>query len=195
MELKTESFKDYYKATLNNQPSVLIKRFFINKYNEKISGNSALDLGCGTGKDTEFLVSKGFKVTAVDNQEEVKEIFKNKNINKENINLIIDDFSKIDFPKSDLIFANMSLFFVKDNFELFIKNLLEKVNKKGYMVANFLGNEDEWKGRKTTITKEELLSYFRDFEMNYFSEEKFYKETAQGKNKFWHIYTVIAQRK
>lgn len=36
MELKTESFKDYYKATLNNQPSLLIKRFFINKYNEKI---------------------------------------------------------------------------------------------------------------------------------------------------------------
>lgn len=91
----------------------------------------------------------------------------------------------------------MSLFFVKDNFEEFLKNLLKRVNKKGFILANFLGKEDDWNGTKTktTVEKEELLSFFKEFKINYFSEEKYYKETALGKNKFWHIYTIIAQAK
>lgn len=186
--------KEYYKVTKNNPPSGLIRRFFTNKYNEKLSGNTAIDLGCGVGNDTEFLISKGFKVTAVDSQEEVKEIFENKNLDKEKLDLIIGDFSQIELPKADLIFANMSLFFVKDNFELFLKSLLEKVNKNGFFVANFLGKEDEWKDKRTTIEKDELLNYFKDFEVNYFSEEKYYKDTALGINKFWHVYTIMAKK-
>ena len=26
-------------------------------------------------------------------------------------------------------------------------------------------------------------------------EKKYYKETVAGKNKFWHVYTIIAQQK
>lgn len=189
-----ENAKEYYKSTQKNLPSVLIRNFFIFKYNEKLNGNIAIDLGCGAGNNTEFLISKGFKVTAIDSQEEVKEFFSNKNFNKENLDLIIGDFSKIELPKADLILANMSLFFVKDNFNLFLKRLLEKVNKNGFIVANFLGKEDEWNGNKTTIEKDELLSYFKDFKMNYFSEEKYYKDTARGINKFWHVYTIMAQK-
>ena len=189
-----ENSKEYYKATQKNLPSGLIRNFFIFKYNEKLNGNTAIDLGCGTGNDTEFLISKGFKVTAIDSQEEVKEFFSNKDLNKENLNLIVEDFSKVDLPKADLILANMSLFFVKDNFEEFLRKLLEKVNKNGFIVANFLGKEDEWNGNKTTIEKDELLSFFKEFKMYYFSEEKYYKDTARGINKFWHVYTVMAQR-
>lgn len=186
--------KEYYKTTQKNLPSGLIRNFFLKKYNEKLNGNTAIDLGCGAGNDTEFLISKGFKVTAIDSQEEVIDLFENKKVDKEKCNLIINDFSKAELPKADLILANMSLFFVKDNFNLFLKNLLEKVNKNGFIVANFLGKEDEWNGNKTTIEKEELLSFFKDFKMYYFSEEKYYKDTARGVNKFWHVYTIMAQK-
>lgn len=187
-------WKRYYKVTQSNPPSGLIRNFFANKYNEKLNGNIAIDLGCGVGNDTEFLVSKGFRVTAVDSSEEVREIWKNKNFDKDSAELIIGDFSKVELPKADLILANMSLFFVKDNFDLFLKSLLEKVNEKGFFVANFLGKEDDWNKIRTTIEKDELLGYFKDFEINYFSEEKYFKDTASGKNKFWHRYTVMAQK-
>ena len=72
---------------------------------------------------------------------------------------------------------------------------VELINKNGFFVGNFLGKEDDWKNRMTTVEKEELLSYFKSFNILYFSEEKFYKDTALGKNKFWHIYTVIAKNK
>lgn len=185
--------KEYYKKTMNNKPSGLIRKFFELKFNETINGNLAVDLGCGAGNDTEFLISKGFQVTAVDSQEEVRDIFEEKNLNKENIDLIIGDFSKVELPNADLIFANMSLFFVKDDFDLFLKGILEKVNQNGYFVANFLGKEDDWNGSKTTVEKDELLKYFKDFDIKYFLEEKYHKDTALGKKKFWHVYTIMAQ--
>lgn len=187
--------KEFYKATINKQPSGLIGKFFHFKYNEEIIGNTAVDLGCGTGNDTEFLISKGYKVTAIDSQEEVKDIIESKNLDKDKYDVIIGDFSKIEIPKADLILANMSLFFVNDNFEGFLKNLLKKVNKKGFIVANFLGSEDDWSGSKTTVEKERLLDYFKAFDIKYFSEEKYYKDTALGINKFWHIYTIISKLK
>lgn len=195
IEEKMNNPKEYYKATMNKPVSSIISKFFNNKYNEKLTGNIAVDLGCGTGNDTEFLISKGFKVTAIDSENQVRDILDRKIINKANLNVIIDDFSKIEIPRADLILANMSLFFVKDNFDKFLKNILERINKKGFIVANFLGKEDDWNGIKTTIEKEKLLGYFKDFEINYYSEEKYYRNTALGKNKFWHVYTKIAQAK
>ena len=186
--------KEFYKATMNRQPSGLIWNFFLKKYNEKLNGNTAIDLGCGAGNDTEFFISKGFKVTAIDSEEQVKDILENKNLDKTKYEIKIGDFSKMEIPNADLILANMSLFFVKNNFEEFLRNLLNKINQKGFIVANFLGKEDDWNGSKTTIEKEKLLEFFKDFDINYFSEEKYYSKTALGENKFWHVYTIMAQK-
>ena len=193
--MKMVDSKKYYEVTMNSKPSALIRKFFINKYNQRLQGNVAIDLGCGTGNDTTFLLEKGFNVIAIDEDEQVREIFENKNLNKENFKLIIDDFSKIKMTNGDLILANFSLFFVKENFDEFIMEILKNINSKGFFVGNFLGKEDDWNKTKKTVEKEELLDYFKEFEIFYFSEEKYYKDTATGKKKFWHVYTIIAQQK
>ena len=192
--MKMNNPEKYYEATMNNKPSALIRKFFINNYNQKLQGNVAIDLGCGVGNDTTFLLDNGFKVTAIDQEEQVNEIIKNKNLNEENLKVIIDDFSRIEITKSDLLLANFSLFFVKENFDEFIEKILNNINSKGFFVGNFLGKEDDWNTTRTTVEKDKLLDHFKDFEMFYFSEEKYYKDTANGKSKFWHVYTVIAQK-
>ena len=63
--MKMKNAEKYYEATNSNKPSSLIIKFFINKYNQKLEGNSAIDLGCGTGNDTVFLLEKGFKVDTI----------------------------------------------------------------------------------------------------------------------------------
>ena len=88
----------------------------------------------------------------------------------------------------------MSLFFVKDNFNIFITNMLKSINENGFFVGNFLGKEDEWKETFTTVEKEKLLDYFNGYNIFYFSEEKYYQDTARKKNKYWHVYTIIAQK-
>lgn len=187
--------KIYYEKTNLNKPSPLLSKFFINRYNEKIKGNKAIDLGCGAGNDTIFLLNKGFEVTAIDKEPQVREIIEARVNEKDNLNVTIEDFSKIQLPNADLINANFSLFFVKENFNNFIENMLKNINTNGFFVGNFLGKEDDWINIRTTVEKQELLKLFEDFNMLYFSEEKFFKDTALGKNKFWHVYSVIAQRK
>ena len=189
--------KEYYKNTLEaNNISAILRKFYAYKYNEKLEGNTAIDLGCGAGNDTLFLLDKGFKVIAIDIESKVKDILEEKVEKNENLEIIIKDFSKIELPKADLIHANFSLFFVKDNLAVYINNILNCINKKGFFIGNFLGEEDEWAGKdKATVNKEELLKYFENCEMFYFSDEKYYKDGVSVKNKFWHIYTIIAQKK
>ena len=191
-----EKIKEFYKKTIKKNPSLELRRFFLNNYNENFKGNTAIDLGCGAGNDTEFLVSKGFKVTAIDNNEQVKSILESRNLNSENLNIIIDDFSKIDLPKTDLLNSHFSMHYVKENFDGFMKKLLQNViNPNGVFIGNFLGKEDDWNECSTTVEKEKILEYFKDFNIFYFSEEKYYKDATSKKNKFWHVYTVIAQKK
>lgn len=190
-----EGIKEFYKKTINKNPSASIRRFFLNNYNENFKGNTAIDLGCGAGNDTEFLISKGFKVTAVDNNEQVKEIIESRNLDSNKLKITIDDFSKIELPKADLVNANFSMHYVKENFDEFMVNLLQNVIKhKGVFIGNFLGKEDEWKETFTTVEKERLLEYFKGYNILYFSEEKYYQDTARKKNKYWHVYTIIAQK-
>ena len=186
----------YYQNSIQkNIPSPLLKKFFGYKYNEKLTGNIAIDIGCGAGNDTIHLLNKGFKVTAIDNEPQVKELFKNRIEDNKNLEIIIDDFSKIQLHKADLIFANFSLFFVKKDFNILLENVIKSINKKGFFVGNFLGPEDDWIKSKAIVENEELLNYFSDFKIMYFSEEKYYQDTITKKNKFWHVYTIMAQRK
>lgn len=190
-----EGIKEFYKKTINKNPSAQIRTFFLKNYNQNFKGTTAIDLGCGAGNDTEFLISKGFNVTAIDNNEQVKNILESRNLKNENLNIIIDDFSKVDLPKADLVNAHFSMHYVKANFDEFITNLLQNViNTKGVFIGNFLGKEDEWKENFTTVEKERLLEYFKGYNILYFSEEKYYQDTARKKNKFWHVYTIIAQK-
>lgn len=187
---------EYYKNSIQkSKPSPLLSKFFKLKYNEKINGNTAIDIGCGAGNDTIHLLNKGFKVTAIDNEPQVKELLQSRIKNNKNLEIIIDNFSKVQLHKADLMFANFSLFFEKNNFNSLLENILKNINTKGFFVGNFLGNEDDWKKSKTTLEKEELLNYFSDFKIMYFSEEKYYQETITNKNKFWHVYTIMAQHK
>ena len=187
---------EYYQDSIRrNRTSRLLADFFRLKLDKNLKEKNAIDLGCGAGNDTMLLLEKGFNVTAIDSEPQVKEILPKRAKNVQNLNVVIGDFSKVQLQKADLINANFSLFFVKKDFDLFIKNVLGSINKNGYFVGNFLGKEDDWKKSKTTLEKDELLNYFSMFKIIYFSEEKYYKDSLTKKNKFWHVYNIIAQKR
>lgn len=187
---------EYYQNSIKrDRPSRLLADFFRLKLDKNLKEKNAIDLGCGAGNDTLLLLEKGFNVTAIDSEPQVKEILLKRARNEQNLNVVTGDFSKVQLQKADLINANFSLFFVRKDFDSFIKNVLQSINKNGYFVGNFLGKEDDWKKSKTTVEKDELFNYFSKFKILYFSEEKYYKDVLTKKNKFWHVYNIIAQKK
>ena len=192
MKNATEFYQNSIKI---NKPSRLLADFFRLKLDKNLKEKNAIDLGCGAGNDTMLLLEKGFNVTAIDSEPQVKEILLKRAQNEQNLNVVTGDFSKVQLQKADLINANFSLFFVRKDFDSFIKSVLQSINKNGYFVGNFLGNEDDWKKSKTTVEKDELFNYFSKFKILYFSEEKYYKDVLTKKNKFWHVYNIIAQKK
>lgn len=183
----------FYKRSIEyNNPSGLLQKFFSLKLDELMSGKSATDLGCGAGNDTLFLLNNGFNVTAIDREEEVENILETR-YHGNNLNIIIDDFSKIKLPNTDLLLANFSLLF-SENLDKTMYNVLSSLNSNGFFVGNIIGKEDDWASIRTSTTKEELLEYFIGYDIMYFSEEKYYKDSFNEKNKFWHMYTIIAKK-
>jgi len=87
-------YNKIYKNNNNvwgSEPNKLLQRI----YNRVNAGSKFLDLGCGQGRDSLFMLKRGFKVTAVDNSQEgikkIKEAVQTNNLSISNINLLCED--------------------------------------------------------------------------------------------------------
>lgn len=65
------------------------------------------------------------------------------------------------------------------------------------MFGNFIGNEDDWAKfpNMTCLTKKQVMEYFKDFEIIYFKEKKYVKDSVKQKNKNWHVFEIYAKKK
>ncbi len=63
--------------------------------------------------------------------------------------------------------------------------------------GNFLGNEDGWakNHNMSFFSKDELMTYFKDFDIVYFSEKKYIKDSVSESNKKWHVFEIYAKKK
>lgn len=65
------------------------------------------------------------------------------------------------------------------------------------LYGNFLGKQDDWAKNKdsTFLTKAQVLNFFKDFDIIYFSESKYIKDSVKQKDKRWHVYEIYARKK
>lgn len=66
-----------------------------------------------------------------------------------------------------------------------------------FSFGNFLGLEDGWNKSKvmTFLSKEEVLGYFKNFEIVYYAEKKYIKDSSTEKKKHWHVFEIYAKKK
>ncbi len=64
------------------------------------------------------------------------------------------------------------------------------------MFGNFLGKNDDWNKYKkmTFISKKQLINYFKGFEIIYYAEKKYIKDSIEERNKHWHVFEIYAKR-
>ena len=188
------AFKYYEKTKNSNIPKNI--RMFIDM---KIEPGICIDLGCGTGRDTVFLIKNGWKVIAID-KENTEEIIR-ASLNKKEQDLL--KFVKQDFEDNitlqscNLLVANASLSFChKKYFNELWKKVVNSITKDGYFVGNFFGVNDTWSKRDNMVffTNDEVLNLFNSFEIINFKEVEKDGKTALGIEKHWHIFNVIAKK-
>lgn len=185
----------YEKAPMEPRPAVVraVEFFRCNPPSEK----TAIDLGCGNGRDTSLLLSEGWHVVAVDNEPEAFEFMK-RNLDSDlldEVEFVCMPFEKLVWRKAMLINAGYSLpFCSKEHFADVMKRIVMHLLPGGLFTANLFGDRDEWKDL-SLITRQELMKIFDGFEMIHFEEEEVDGPTLLGPEKHWHMFHITALKK
>ena len=105
--------KKYYERTKDSLPHPMVKKFI----EMNIKPEKAIDLGCGAGRDTVYLIKNGWKVLSID-KENTKELILNKLDNEERkrFRFDIQNFENIKLEKNNLLVANFSIPFCNKNY-------------------------------------------------------------------------------
>ena len=109
-----EDIKKYYENTENALPHPMLKRFIDNK---NIKPGSAIDLGCGAGRDTIYLLKNGWRVLSIDGEKTGEIIYsKLDDEERKRFRFVRQDFENIELKKNNLLVANFSIPFCKKEF-------------------------------------------------------------------------------
>lgn len=123
-----EDIKKYYENTENALPYPMLKRFI----NMNIKPENAIDLGCGAGRNTVYLIKNGWKVLSID-REDTEEIISSKLNTEEikNFRFNCQNFEDIKLEKNNLLVASFSIpFCKKDCFNEFWNKITNSILKE-----------------------------------------------------------------
>jgi len=192
---KVFNWAGYYKAHKERKARELLVRTFELFDKDKFNSGIAYDLGCGNGHETHELLKKGWRVTAVDNNENVSKLMKEIiDEYKDKLEIQISSFENINWRKCDLINANYALpFCPKEHFEFVWENILNSLNVNGRFSGQLFGDRDEWD--LVRHTKDQALKRFDGMEIEFFDEIEKDDKTAIGELKHWHLFDIIARKK
>ena len=160
----------------------------------------AVDLGSGTGKDTLYLLNKGWQVVAVDFSAKAITILRTRAEENNFIKLQtqIADFKQMQLPPNlDMINATYSLPFVEPQHFLQVwQDVNQHLRPGGFFVGNFFGPTDDFAkdNSMTLLNKQQILCLFKDYKIHYLNERKLYANQVKGKRKYWDIWDVVAEK-
>lgn len=187
-----KSWDHFYHLTQDKPPSEgLVKAVLLLGHT-----GDALDLGCGAGRDTRYLLSQGFQVTAVDREATALAVLSGQST--PHLYLVQSAFEDFSFAHYDLINAHFALPFIqKDLFSTVFARLKESLKPGGIVVGQFFGVHDSWNtatNHLTFLTREQALAELNGLKLIAFEEEDTDGHTAEGTAKHWHIYHIIARK-
>lgn len=188
--MKNKDWSNYQERTYNDNVCNLIKYFF-NNYKVE----NAVDLGCGAGNETVYMIKKGICVTAIDRQLNKKYILDRINDEEKNkIEFVESDFINANIPKTQLVTAFFSIPFCDPNhFNTLWKKIYKAIEINGYFVGQLFGDRDAWRNNPdiNTFDIEIAKNYLKDYNILHFEEIEYVRESD---NKKWHFYNIIAQK-
>lgn len=129
------NMKKYYKNTENALPNIIIRKFI----EMKIKPSNAIDLGCGAGRDTIYLIKNGWDVLSIDKEDTGESV--SSKLNEEEIKrfrFVRQDFENIELEKNNLLVANFSIpFCKKDCFNELWNKITNSILKERILCGKF----------------------------------------------------------
>ena len=190
----SKSWSKYYESTKALKPS----RFLVEAFESfEPEPGKAIDLGCGAGRDTKYLLEKGFEVSVVDKDPSAEDYLKQLP-HRDNLKFACVGFEDYNFDRYDLINAHYALPFIqKEDFDTVISKILESIKPEGLFVGQLFGVNDEWNtpdAKMTFCERAEVDMLFRNFKHLEIREVNEEGTMASGGTKHWHVFNIIARK-
>jgi len=190
----------FYRNTMDiNEPhkTVMLAQKYFQQENK--IGGKAVDLGAGAGRDTLYLLEKGWNVLALDSEQLSIDFILNRTNASHHLEVKVMPFSEMSLPVNlDLINASYSLpFCMPCDFTKCWRLITDQLAIGGRISGQFFGEKDEWATNPdlTIHSHEEFQQLFKEqFVIEYLQIEDGLIPSADGKMKHWHVYHVVAKK-
>lgn len=191
----------YYEKTGNRPPRpTLIRALDAFSAEGLPAGGQAVDLGCGSGRDTIEILRRGWPVLAVDAAPEAIEKLRARPDLPEHCDLetLVSRYEDMSLPSCDLVNAAFSLpLCPADAFPAVWEKIVAALRSGGRFSGQLYGDRDDWNGRSgmTCHTREAAQSLLLPFDVEMFEEEEDDSVTPRGVSKHWHIFHIVARKR
>ena len=190
--MTTHDWGSFYSLTKDSSPWPLLVR----AASLAVKNGRALDLGAGAGRDTRYLLERGFDVTAVD--ADPRSVALLSTLPKDHLRVVQSTFESFDFATYDLISSQFALPFTpRDRFGDVLSRLKAALATGGVFAGQFFGTHDQWNtpaSNTTFLTRAEAEAYLSDLVTIEFREEDADGHVADGSPKHWHVFHILARR-
>lgn len=194
--MSTDRWQQYY-CSANNRPASENLTAALAAFERPPLNGVAIDLGCGAGNDVYALLSRGWRVVAVDSNPAVQHFFETSRFAPylSELTVICDSFESAAWPKAHLINANLALPFCNPvHFPTVWGKISGSLLPGGRFAGNFFGPHDDWAGRPpmTFLSADQIRELLNGWNIELFEENEHDALTAAGVMKHWHIINVVA---
>jgi membrane dipeptidase len=158
----------------------------------------AVDLGCGTGRDTLALVHAGWKVIAIDREQEaIGRLRAAVGEDRGQLTTEVSSFEEARWPACELVNASFSLpFCPPEHFDEVWQRIVDSLRPGGRFAGQLFGNRDEWSGSGITVhTRARVGELLAPFEVERLDEVDEEGSTILGKRKHWHLFHIVARKR
>lgn len=159
---------------------------------------TAVDLGCGEGRDAAELLARGFRVVGIDGHEAAFESLAKRDrvLEHPNFEPRLTPFEECSIPRCTLLNASFALPFCHpDSFDALWRIIRFAIEPGGRFAGQLFGDRDTWAALPDrthhTRTQAEKLLLGMDVEM--FKEDEKDAADSEGNDKHWHVYHIVAK--
>ncbi|MGF1698481.1 methyltransferase domain-containing protein [Vibrio lamellibrachiae] len=197
MDENTEIWRQFYDKALSRPHS---RRTELAVRLNESNLNVAIDCGCGTGSDSQYLEQQGFQVHGFDINPDSVAICRDRFGSKSLVEISESSFVSFNYPKSGVVIANSSLFFANPNqFDVIWNNINSSIQVGGVFAGDFMGFKDSWaenyRSPTAPLSESKVRALFTSFDIIRFVERDEEAKTSLGRMKHWHTYSVVAVKR
>ena len=189
----------YYAKTGERPPRETL-RFALGRFAAEPAAGPrlAVDLGCGSGRDTVELLRRGWPVLAIDAEPAALAMLRERPDlpAAARLETRLARFEEADWPAADLVNSSFALpLCPPGRFPALWARILASLKPGGRFAGQLFGERDGFAGDPgiTTHSRAEAEALLAPLTVELFREEEEDGTTPRGRPKHWHIFHIVAR--